>query len=137
MMKWAIRSSRGLIHGRTRKRTKRSWAQIFADVDRLVRDDSLFLKAGLTLEMIGEAAGLNRTYVSRAISSEGKTFFSYINDYRIRRAFELLSTASHPYSLNELAVNSGFRDGRQMNKYVQAAYGVTSTVYFSKVRPFH
>ena len=126
-----------LMRYKPRKRSKKSWMQIFAEIDRLVRDKSLYLKAGLTLEMIGEAAGLNRTYVSRAISSTGKTFFTYINDYRIRRAFELLSTADRPYSLNELAVTSGFRDGRQMNKYVQAAYGVTSTVYFSKVRPSH
>jgi AraC-like DNA-binding protein len=117
---------------------RKSNAELLSIIDSVMSGKGLYLQQSLNMESIAEAAGMNRTYVSQAISSSGRGFYEYVNDYRIRHALLLLTSSSdRGMTLSEAAVDSGFRDCRQMNKYVREIYGMTASAYFSIARVSH
>ena len=78
-------------------------------VERVVEEQRLYLKKGITLYDVAQALNTNRTYVSRYMSQvRGQTFYDYINQLRIERV-SLPMMQEHPeYKLEHVAEKSGF-----------------------------
>ncbi|MCI2082449.1 MAG: helix-turn-helix domain-containing protein [Bacteroidales bacterium] len=111
---------------------------MFRIIDDVMKSGKLFLDPELCLNRIAAESGMNRTYVSQTLGKYAKGYYSYVNEYRLRYAFEILTDVSRmPVTLTELASCSGFSDERAMNKYCLKAYGITASHYFSRRKVSH
>lgn len=70
-------------------------SRLFARIEELMRKDKVYRRKDLSLDKMAEMLSTNRSYVSKAINScASRTFFGYIDQYRIREAVSLLSPES-------------------------------------------
>jgi len=75
-------------------------------------DTQLYLQHDMALTQLAKSIGTNRFYLSQYFSSQGTTYNNYINDLRINHFINLYrktADAQHPYTLQQLASESGFR----------------------------
>ena len=64
-----------------------------AAVEKLFREEKLYLSPRLKLSDVARQAGTNRTYLSQYFNQDkGQTFYDYVNRYRVRHAEHLLAT---------------------------------------------
>lgn len=85
-------------------------------------DKQLYLRQGLTREMLCREIGVNRTYLSIYLRQQGTTYYQYINTLRIRYAIQLRS-AQPELPTKELAARCGFRSLPTFRKAWQEIYG--------------
>ena len=82
---------------------------LWEKVDRMMSEDRLYLRKDLTLESMAQAAGTNRTYLSKAINTfSGGNFSSYVDRYRIREAVGIIETKGSAVDLREVGDMVGY-----------------------------
>lgn len=85
----------------------------------------------LSLENIAEISGFSKFHFTRIFKQcMGMTFYEYLNQKRISKAEELLSTTSQ--SITEIAMNSGFFSLSSFNRTFKALKDCTPSVYRRK-----
>ncbi len=73
-------------------------------------------------------AGTNRTYVSKFFNdNHGKTFFLYVNEYRVRHAKMLLGTSNE--IMDTIAEQSGFGSRQSFYRIFSKIAGSTPEEY--------
>lgn len=66
---------------------------IYDRLEQMMQKERVFAQKDITLEKVASLLGTNRTYVSKCINScSGKTFYAYIDMYRIREATTIISS---------------------------------------------
>ena len=79
----------------------------------------LYLENELTLQMLAQTVGTNRSYLSQYFSRQGITYNTYINNLRINhfisRCRELAATGQN-IPIQQLALESGFRSYRTFSR---------------------
>lgn len=105
-------------------------------LDQLMQDDKLYRKPGLSLHELCEATESNKQYVSQAINQiHGKSFYDYINDYRLEEFVELMADPQKEHlTLLGLAYDSGFNSKATFNTVFKKKYGVTPSVYQKSIK---
>lgn len=103
-------------------------------LEQVMADQKPFARADLTLNDLAAAIQVSPNHLSQVINSlEGKTFYHYINTYRIR---EFLTLAGQPQSRKftylGLAFQCGFTSKTTFNKYFKLHTGKTPSEYFEK-----
>lgn len=103
----------------------------------LMEKEALYEAPELTLGELAAKAGVSANILSQAINTvAGKTFYQYVNDYRIE-AF--IQAASRPenrkYTLSSLAYTCGFQSKTTFHKYFKLKTGKTPTDYFNTAPP--
>lgn len=97
---------------------------VFATVDRLVRDERLFLDTGLTLGRLARRAGVPARRVSMAINRiRQQNVSQYINGYRIAEACRLLRETDK--SVTSVMFDVGFETKSNFNREFRRATGVS------------
>lgn len=82
---------------------------LFAEIERLMEEEKVFLKQGLTIGEVSSACRSNRTYVSTCINNmTGVSFSDFINTHRVHHAQILLASADAGTGLSDIADQSGF-----------------------------
>ena len=79
----------------------------------------LYLQNNLTLQMLAQAVGTNRSYLSQYFSRQGITYNIYINNQRINHFVSRcrdLSAAGQDIPIQQLALESGFRSYRTFSR---------------------
>jgi len=84
----------------------------------------LYLNSAVSVDMVAEQLGTNRTYLKNALRRRGMTFSSYINSYRLWHAASLMAR-NRKMDLSEVAEVSGFTNMRSLNYFVSRRYGIT------------
>lgn len=92
--------------------------------------EKLYLNPHLSLNDLASAAGTNKTYISTFINSRGKTFYDYVNEYRIAEACRILDTSSERLSMADVATRSGFNSMSTFNRYFLRIKGVSPSAYY-------
>lgn len=83
---------------------------------------------GCTLDDLSNAIGYNHCYLSRYFSeSTGMTFVSYVNQYRISRACDMLKNTSK--SVLECAYDCGYTSLRSFNRNFKFYVGISPKDY--------
>ncbi len=79
-------------------------------LERLMRSERIYLRPELTLPQLAKAVGCSVNHLSQVINSGfGRSFFDYVNRYRVDRAKELLSQLDgHGDSVLNIAFSVGF-----------------------------
>lgn len=86
--------------------------------------DRIYLNPKLSLSDVATMANSNRTYVSRFFNdNHGKTFFEFVNEYRVRYAKSLLKTSDE--KLDVIAEQSGFSSRQSFHRVFIKMVGCT------------
>lgn len=85
----------------------------------------------LSLENVADVSGFSRFHFTRIFKQcMNMTFYEYLNQKRISKAEELLSTTGQ--SVTEIAMNSGFSSISAFNRTFKSMKGCSPSVYRSK-----
>lgn len=81
-----------------------------AKLERLMEQETLYLHNDLRLDDLAERLGISRNQVSQVINEHfNRSFFDYINQYRVRAAQELLmETEAGETPIAQIAFDAGF-----------------------------
>lgn len=78
-----------------------------------------YLENNLTLQMLAQAVGTNRSYLSQYFSRQGITYNTYINNLRINHFIsrcQELAAAGQDIPIQLLALESGFGNYRTFSR---------------------
>ncbi|GHT66929.1 hypothetical protein AGMMS50239_29200 [Bacteroidia bacterium] len=101
---------------------------LFAEIEHLI-DGGLYRESNLSLYMLAAKTNQNPTYISKAVSRyTGKTFKTWLNEYRIKEAVRLLSDKNNPnISIDTLAFDTGFNDRTTFYRVFKKTTGISPT----------
>lgn len=99
---------------------------------RCMDKEKLYLNPLLSLNDLSQAVGSNKTYISSFINSQGKTFYDYVNEYRVSEACSIMDMSAGRLSMAEVASRSGFNSISSFNRYFLKIKGVTPTNYYRR-----
>ncbi|WP_300666763.1 helix-turn-helix domain-containing protein [Fluviicola sp.] len=108
---------------------------IMKQLEQFMTDEKPFKESELTLNELAKRMNLNPNQLSQVINSEtGKTFYHYINTYRINEFLYLLSLPENKkFTFLALAYDCGFNSKTTFNKYFKLHTGKTPSEYSSPV----
>jgi AraC-like DNA-binding protein len=106
----------------------------FADRFEMVfNKGKIYLNATLTLNDLARELGTNRTYLPNYLNRElHTTFYEYVNQWRVRRAKELMRETD--MLLEEVALQSGFNSMSSFRRYFSAHTGMSPLEYRKQER---
>ena len=103
-----------------------------SDIDALIKEKKYYLDTALTLQKLATHLGTNRQYLSNYINREkGKTFYEYINDFRMEEAKGMLDSmdSEHQRSMEDIAALAGFKSYSTFLRSFVKKYGKTPSKY--------
>ncbi len=102
------------------------------DVDLKIKEKKYYLDTTLTLQKLATQLGTNRQYLSNYINREKqKTFYEYINDFRLEEAKSLLDgyDEQNPQSMESIASLSGFNSYSTFLRSFVKKYDISPSKY--------
>ena len=82
---------------------------LFNQIEHLMQSEKIYRKTDLTIEKLATMLNTNRSYLSQVINeTTHKSYSTYINDYRIKDAMEMLSDANNDEPIKAIAITIGF-----------------------------
>ncbi|MGM9699784.1 MAG: helix-turn-helix domain-containing protein [Prevotella sp.] len=97
--------------------------------------DKVYLDPNLSLVSLASEIGSNRSYLSEYINHSGKTFYEYINDYRISEACRLIDESASEggrLTLGEISTRSGFNSISSFNRHFYKIKSMTPSAYLRR-----
>lgn len=108
---------------------------LFPRIESLMKDDKLYRKKDVSLDMIADALGSNRSYVSKEINAgSGLSFYGYINGYRISEAESILRESGNDIPLKALCEELGFNSMSVFYRSFQEKTGIPPARYREEMR---
>ena len=107
------------------------------DIDSLIREQKFYQDTSLTLQKLATLLGTNRQYLSNYINREKqKTFYEYINDFRLEDAKRLLDgmTNDSGHSMEDIATMSGFNSYATFLRQFVKKYGESPSQYLKECK---
>lgn len=102
---------------------------VFYRMDRTVKSGKLYLDPKLTLPVLADMAGTNRTYASRAVCSRFRNFRNYLNGLRVEHLLRDIQDGNCDdmgvCDEDEFANSYGFRNRRSMDRVLSKETGYT------------
>ncbi len=97
----------------------------------LIEDAQIYKDAMLSVDLLAHQLGLKRHYVSNAINRcTGKSFNTFVNEYRVKEAIRLLSEHSaDAFSIDGIAFDTGFNDRRNFYRVFKKMTGLSPTEF--------
>ncbi|HIZ87143.1 MAG TPA: hypothetical protein IAC03_03160 [Candidatus Coprenecus pullistercoris] len=112
---------------------------IFERLDRKMKEDKLYLNSHLTLPMLSDLTGTNRTYASRAICGRYKNFREYVNTLRVEHLLEDVQADRCGDRIlgdpDEFANKYGFNTKRSLDRILVKETGCTYRKLYRRRRP--
>lgn len=98
----------------------------------LFEKERIYLNPQLRLSDVAAMANSNRTYVSRFFNdNHGKTFYEFVNEYRVKHAKTLLKTSGD--KLDVIAEQSGFSSRQSFHRVFSKMTGQTPEQYRASI----
>lgn len=108
---------------------------LYKRIESLMTQDGIYRRKDISLEMIAEMLKTNRTYISSAINvKSGKSFYNYVNGYRISEAVSILSDVHNDIPLKALCDDLGFNSMSAFYRSFQKETGVPPSCYRQQMR---
>ena len=111
--------------------------QILKTLEAHLHKTKIFTDAELSLDKLAQGAGLSKYHISEALNSCAcKSFYQYINEWRIQRATEqirFMSEKALPVNVLTLAYDCGFKAKSSFNQYFKKITGLTPTEYIKSL----
>lgn len=110
--------------------------QILTTLEAHLHKTKIFTDAELSLDKLAQGAGISKYHISEALNSYAcKSFYQYINEWRIQRATEqirFMNEKALPVNVLTLAYDCGFKAKSSFNQYFKKITGLTPTEYSRK-----
>lgn len=105
--------------------------QLMAAIERLMHDERLYRRQGLTVAVVAARLGRNHRVVSEVISRCGGTNFkTYVNAFRVEEAVALMASGwLHDHTVDALAEECGFASRVSFYRVFKRMKGVAPTDY--------
>ena len=102
--------------------------QLCEMVRNLFEEQKIYLDPKLKLSDVALKVGTNRTYLSRFFNqNNGKTFYDYVNNYRVKYAERLLLSTND--SMMAVAQKAGFNSQSTFRRVFSSVYGCAPIEY--------
>lgn len=97
----------------------------------LMNEQELYRDPELNMTLLSQKTGLSNSYLSQIINQkEGKNFFDFVNEYRVREVKEKMNDPSFAhYTILALAQDAGFGSKSTFNAYFKKSTGKTPSEY--------
>lgn len=100
----------------------------------LLNQDKIWKNPQLTLSDLAMAVGTNRTYLSNYLNNSlNKTFYDYINTFRLNAALQVLNDPASTATMVEIAEACGFNSISTFRRVFVRVKGCSLTDYRHKV----
>lgn len=93
----------------------------------------LYLEPDLSIAELATKVGTNRTYLSQYFSSQGTSFYNYINSLRIEHAIALIKEHKTGLSVDDISNKSGFNSPSTFRRAFAERMGCTPALYIAKL----
>ncbi len=105
--------------------------RILSGLNQLMNADNLYLNKQLCIEDVADALSTNRRYLSQLINENFSINFSnYINDFRVRKARQLLMNTEYDHlTIEAIGIESGFHSRVAFNNAFKKFTGVTPSFF--------
>jgi len=109
-------------------------AEIFNQLEILLQEKQLYKDENLSLEKLAATSGINRHHISETLNVFAqKTFYQYINEYRIKEVISCLDADSKKQTrLLAIAYDCGFKTKASFNQYFKKITGTTPSGYIKQ-----
>ncbi len=112
--------------GETRQDEDEKQDELFTALRELMKNERLYTDTGLTRRMVADSLGTNETYLHETIRKHtGLTFNEYVNSLRLFHAREMLADPGERYTVEAVAIDSGFGTRQTFYRLFRANYGLT------------
>lgn len=106
---------------------------VFDAIEKALHQKQLYKNEDLSLEMLCATTGLTRHQVSETLNVfAGKSFYQYINEYRIKEVLRRLDAPEKKTRLLTIAYDSGFKTKASFNQYFKKITGNTPSGYLKQ-----
>lgn len=105
--------------------------ELVSQILSIMDDKELFCDVDFSVDKLSKMIGSNPTYVSQIINETfKKNFRSFINEYRIKEARRLLSSADYQkYSIESIGTMVGFKSRRSFDTIFKEVTGISPSFY--------
>lgn len=111
--------------------TKEHIDRIAEKLDRVMREQKLYLEPTLSLRDLAKAISTPPNYVSQTLNSRiGETFFDYVNSWRIKEALPMITDSDD--SILNIVYDVGFNSRSSFYKAFKRETGMTPSAYRAK-----
>ncbi len=106
--------------------------QLAREIRRVMEDEELYKRPGLTLYELVSKLGSNKQYVSETINLVfGKSFYDYVNELRLNDFVKQIKQPDHHrFTLLGMAFNSGFNSKATFNAVFKKYYGMAPSHFY-------
>lgn len=104
---------------------------ITASLEKVMQNEKLYLDPEINIDKLASATHSSRHHVSQVLNeSFGKSFYDYINGYRIDEAKRMLTnTQKDNYKIASIAYDSGFNSLSAFNEVFKKFTGITPSQF--------
>ncbi|SEW54071.1 helix-turn-helix domain-containing protein [Chitinophaga arvensicola] len=130
-------AAENILPTRKMQLSKEEQHQTFQALEAYLHTTKIFTDAELNLDKLAQGAGISKYHISETLNSyAGKSFYQYINEWRIRRATEqirFMNEKKLPVNVLTLAYDCGFKAKSSFNQYFKKMTGLTPTEYIKSL----
>jgi len=104
---------------------------IMQDIEKLMLEDKLYRDTSLSVDTLAHKLNAKRYYISMAINRcMNKSFNTFINEYRIKEAIQLLSkNENNSFKIDAVAFDVGFNDRKSFHRVFKKMTGLSPTEF--------
>ncbi len=117
---------------------QQSWMKIYEALENLMKNEKLYRRKDITIQMLAEMLGTNTTYMSDLINRfSGKSFPNYINSFRMEEVLETLSDPSNEEPISLIFERAGFMSRTTYTRIFKKEIGCTPSKYREEIQRLH
>ncbi|MCF8360259.1 MAG: tetratricopeptide repeat protein [Prolixibacteraceae bacterium] len=111
--------------------------EILTGLDKMIREEKIFLDRELTQQKLANILGTNSSYLSEIINTSfQKNFSTYMNEKRIEYTLQQLAEGNFKkYSVEGIALASGFSSRSTFHRAFKKITGVSPACYVENAEP--
>lgn len=113
-----------------------STAEILAEtLGAIMRNDKVYLNSDLSMNSLGKVLGVTNHQLSELLNVHlNSSFYSYVNDFRLKEAVELLERPENNAAVADIAYQAGFNSKNSFYKIFRENYCCTPHAYRKNLR---
>jgi AraC-like DNA-binding protein len=104
---------------------------IMKEIEKLMLEDKLYRDTTLSVDLLAHKLKAKRYYISMTINRcMSKSFNTFINEYRIKEAIQLLSkNENNTFKIDSIAFDVGFNDRKSFHRVFKKMTGLSPTEF--------
>ncbi len=107
---------------------------LFEKLEALMYEDRIYRQPDLSLDKAAQMLDTNRTYLSQVVNDRAESFSSYVNQFRLNDAVDMLSDPANTEPLKNIGLTAGFASPSNFYALFRKKFGMAPSVFRENVR---